>query len=101
MSKAENIIRQINGDNNTAPKTSFKVVPADDKPFNELRLELAGKNYSKVSVAYVDEDVHGAFKHIKDHFGLNVGDLFSYLGERWLLENQEDIKSLTKKNKFI
>tara|TARA_R110001606_G_scaffold260183_2_gene408015 strand:- start:65173 stop:65424 length:252 start_codon:yes stop_codon:yes gene_type:complete len=82
-------------------ESSIKVVESENNPFEKLRFDIGNKKYNKVAVAYVDEEVHQAFKYLKDNFSLNVGDLFSYLGEKFLEENKDEIKSLIKKNKFI
>ena len=101
MNKAEQIINQIKGDTTKPQLSTFKIVESENSPFDKLKFEIGEKKYNKIAVAYVDEEVHQAFKYLKDNFSLNVGDLFSYLGEKFLNEHQEEIKSLIKKNKFI
>tara|TARA_R110000744_G_scaffold237369_4_gene354822 strand:+ start:29944 stop:30249 length:306 start_codon:yes stop_codon:yes gene_type:complete len=101
MNKAEQIIKQIKGASDTVQVSTIKIVESENNPFEKLKFEIGEKDYNKVAVAYVDEEVHQAFKYLKDNFSLNVGDLFSYLGEKFLNEHQEEIKSLIKKNKFI
>ncbi|MEO0573803.1 MAG: hypothetical protein AAF039_19040, partial [Bacteroidota bacterium] len=99
QSKAEEIINQIRNSNTSG--STLKIAEDTIGPFDELKKEIAQKGYNKVEVAYVDDEVHSAFRFLKDYCKIPIGDLFSFLGEKFLEENSELIKAIVKKNKFL
>ncbi|WP_431129953.1 hypothetical protein [Flagellimonas flava] len=98
-SKAEEIINQIRSTNTSG--STLKIAEDAVGPFDDLKNEISQKGYNKVEVAYVDEEVHSAFRYLKDNYKIPIGDLFSFLGEKWLEENSELLKATVKKNKFL
>ncbi|MEO1485672.1 MAG: hypothetical protein AAFU57_07995 [Bacteroidota bacterium] len=98
-SKAEEIINQIRSTDTSG--STLKIAEDTIGPFDDLKKEISLKGYNKIEVAYVDEEVHSAFRYLKDNYKIPIGDLFSFLGEKWLEENSELLKATVKKNKFL
>lgn len=67
---------------------------------SEVKQILKKKDYNKKSVVYIDDDIAMILKQLKFKKGLQMGNLCSYLLEKFFKENKEEMNDLFK-NKYL
>ncbi len=73
-----------------------------EKNFDAIIYDIQQSNFKKKETVYIDIEVHEVFHLIKKSTGINMGDFFSYLGEKLINDNKEAIfEIINTKNKYL
>lgn len=68
-------------------------------PFlDKLSKELNAIEYNSVKLVSIDEEVHEVFALLKKHKKIKIGNILSYLGQKFIEEHQKEILSINNNN---